>query len=722
MCGIHTPYPILFTTQMNYATIEKQDEFAIVWLDQEGEKVNKVSPELIHAFDTIFKEIDADSSIKAIILASKKKDFIAGADIEMFQKVTKKGDFEPVTRRGHDSLNKLEQSKKPIIAAIHGSCMGAGLEIALACHGRVVADEGTVLALPEVKLGLLPGGGGTQRLPRLIGIQKALDIMLTGKNVYGRPALKMGLADRITNKAQLIDAAKFLARDILSGKFQRNRKKPMLELALEGNSIGRGILFKKAKEMLLRQTRGNYPAAERILECVEIGMNQGIKKGFDAEAVKFEELILTNASRQLINIFFAMTEMKKNPWKDKVRKVNTLGMLGAGFMGAGIAEVSAAKGITVLLKDLNDEAVAKGKKGVWDNYYKKVKRKAIKQTEAEDLLNRIIGTTTYDNFDKVDVIIEAVLEDMELKKKVIQETEKFIRPDTIFASNTSALPITAIAEASSRPENVIGMHYFSPVPKMPLLEIIITDKTADWVTATCLDLGIKQGKTCIVVKDGPGFYTTRILSPFMNEALLMLEEGADALQLDEVMKDYGFPVGPITLMDEVGIDVGAHIYKGKMSQDFIKTRPGVKISDAMVRLYDAGFKGRKNKKGFYLYDEKGKKMHGKINPEMYKHFGGENRKKFDRTEIQQRMGMIMMNEAAMCLQEGILLSARDGDMGAVFGLGFPPFSGGPFRMMDTMGLANVEKIMTDLSSKHGQRFTPAAIISEKSKAGKGFHA
>lgn len=707
---------------MKYAYIEKQEEFAIVWLDQEGEKVNKVSPEMIHAFEEIFKSIDNDPAIKAVILASRKKDFIAGADIEMFEKVTKKGDFEPITRRGHESLNRIEKSTKPIIAAIHGSCMGAGLEIALACSGRVVADEGAVLALPEVKLGLLPGGGGTQRLPRLVGIQKALDMMLTGKNIYGRQAYKMGLADRITNKAQLVDAAKFLARDILKGNFKRNRKRSIAETMLEETSVGRSILFKKAKELTLRQTKGNYPAAERIIECVEIGMNKGLKAGYDAEAVKFEQLILTDVSRQLIRIFFAMTEMKKNPMKDKVHSYERMAMLGAGFMGSGIAEVSAAKGVEVLLKDINEEYVAKGKKSIWDGYAKKVKKRIITLPEAEAVINRITGTTDFTNFDKVDIVIEAVLEDLELKKKVIREVEAVTRPECIFASNTSALPIKAIAAASSRPQQVIGMHYFSPVPKMPLLEIIVTDQTADWVTATCLELGIRQGKTCIVVKDGPGFYTTRILSPFLNEALLLLDEGADALQIDEVMKSYGFPVGPITLVDEVGIDVGAHIFKGEMTQNFIKTRKDAKISDGMVRMFEkGGFKGRKNKKGFYLYDENGKKIRGKINPEAYAFFGGENRMKFDSNEIQERMGMVMMNEAAMCLEEGILLSARDGDIGAVFGLGFPPFSGGPFRKMDYMGLSEVEKTMRKLQSKHGARFEPAKIISALAAEGKKFH-
>ncbi len=704
-----------------YAEIEKRGDIAILWLDQQGEKINKISPELIDVFTKLFEEVENDSSVKAAILISRKKDFIAGADIEAFQKVKKPGDFAPVTRKGHEGLNKIAASKKPVVAAIHGACLGAGLEIALACHARICADEGTTLALPEVQLGLLPGGGGTQRLPRLVGIQKALDMMLTGKNIYARPALKMGLVDRMTQKSELLNGAISLAQELIRKPLVRKRKKTLVDRLLEDNPIGRNLIFKKAKEMVDRQTQGNYPAPYKILECVQIGMNQGEKAGYEAEVIKFEELVLSPESAQLINIFFAMTEMKKNPMAAQVKPINRMAMLGAGFMGAGIAEVTAVKNIPVILKDIKDEFVANGKKTIWDNLYKKVKRKSMKRTDADAVIGRVWGQTDYTGFQHCDVVIEAVLEDIKVKQNVLAEVEANTKDTCIFASNTSSLPITKIAATAKRPENVIGMHYFSPVPKMPLLEIIITDKTADWVTATCLELGIKQGKTCIVVKDGPGFYTTRILAPYTNEALLILDEGGDALQIDKALKKFGFPVGPITLMDEVGIDVGAHIMKGELTTEFAMKREGAKISQGIKRLYEAGFKGRKNKKGFYKYDEKGKKLSGQIDPEMYNHFGGPNRKKFDDQEIQQRMAMLMVNEAAQCLQEGILFSPRDGDMGAVFGLGFAPFTGGPFRYLDSLGAQKAVDIMNALKDKHGLRFKPADIIVEKAKSGKKFY-
>lgn len=704
-----------------YVTVEKQDGFAIVWLDQKGEKVNKISADMVGTFEGLMEDIENDPEVKAVIMISKKKDFIAGADIEGFQKVEKEGDFKPFTRKGHEILARIENSKKPIVAGIHGACLGAGLEIALACHARVAADEGTVMALPEVQLGLLPGGGGTQRLPRLIGIQKALNMMLTGRNVYAYPAKKMGLVDMVTARSEVLNAAKHLAKQMLAKKFERKDKRAFAEKFLEGNPITRNIIFNKAKEMVDRQTQGNYPAPYKIMECVKIGMNEGQAKGYQAEVDKFEELILTPQSRQLINIFFNMTDKKKNPMKDIAKETKVMAMLGTGFMGAGIAEVSANKGVRVLFKDIKDEAVAKGKKTIWDNLYKKVKKKAIKRVEADEVINLVHGQTNYEGFSHADMVIEAVLEDINVKHKVLQEVEAVTKDDCIFASNTSSLPITEIAKASKRPETVIGMHYFSPVPKMPLLEIIVTDQTADWVTATCFELGIRQGKTCIVVKDGPGFYTTRILAPYTNEALLLMEEGADALQIDRALKKFGFPVGPITLMDEVGIDVGAHITKGELTQEFVKNREGAKISQAIVKMYEAGYHGRKNKKGFYQYDENGKKISGKINQDIYQFFGGGERKKFTDEELQQRMGMAMVNEALLCLQEGILSSAQDGDIGAVFGLGFPPFRGGPFRYVDTLGAKQAVEIMETLATTHGARFKPAQILKDKAGKGEGFY-
>ncbi len=703
------------------ATIEKRDNgVAIVWLDQQNEKINKVSLEFVEGIDKIFQDLENDNSVKAAVIISKKKDWIAGADIEMFGKVKQKGDFIQFTRNGHVSLGKMEKGKKPVVAAINGACLGAGTEIALACHGRIVSDDkSTHFALPEVMLGLLPGGGGTQRLPRLIGIQKALDMMLTGKKIYARKAKSIGLADKITNKESLLNAAIDFALQLASKPLVREDKRTFVEKLLESNPVTRGIVYKKAKEMVMKQTQGNYPAPLRILECVQIGMEEGMEKGLDAEAVKFEELILTNESRQLIRIFFNMTEKKKNPYAaDLIKSTDNIAMIGAGFMGAGIAQVSAVDGINVLLKDIKEETLQQAKQTIWADLYKKVKRKNMSQPEAEEIVNRVQSKLDYTGFDKVDIIVEAVFEEIKLKQRILADCETATGAHTIFASNTSALPISHVAEKAARPENVIGMHYFSPVPKMPLLEIIKTPKTADWVTATCFELGIRQGKTCIVVNDGPGFYTTRILAPYMNECFLLIEEGCEAGLIDKAMKMWGFPVGPITLQDEVGIDVGAHIMKGELAE-MAKLREGARTSDAILKMFADGYHGKKNKRGMYKYDEKGKKRG--INEDIYKYFGNPTRKEFTIETIQNRMGMMFLNECLHCLEENIIESPSDGDVGAVFGLGFPPFTGGPFRYLDHQGADKVIALMEDLSAKYGVRFKPAQILKEYAKEGKKFH-
>ena len=703
------------------ATIEKRDNgVAIVWLDQQNEKINKVSLDFVEGIDKIFQDLENDNSVKAAVIISKKKDWIAGADIEMFGKVKQKGDFIQFTRNGHVSLGKMEKGKKPVVAAINGACLGAGTEIALACHGRIVSDDkSTHFALPEVMLGLLPGGGGTQRLPRLIGIQKALDMMLTGKKIYARKAKSIGLADKITNKESLLNAAIDFALQLASKPLVREDKRTFVEKLLESNPVTRGIVYKKAKEMVMKQTQGNYPAPLRILECVQIGMEEGMEKGLDAEAVKFEELILTNESRQLIRIFFNMTEKKKNPYAaDLIKSTDNIAMIGAGFMGAGIAQVSAVDGINVLLKDIKEETLQQAKQTIWADLYKKVKRKNMSQPEAEEIVNRVQSKLDYTGFDKVDIIVEAVFEEIKLKQRILADCETATGAHTIFASNTSALPISHVAEKAARPENVIGMHYFSPVPKMPLLEIIKTPKTADWVTATCFELGIRQGKTCIVVNDGPGFYTTRILAPYMNECFLLIEEGCEAGLIDKAMKMWGFPVGPITLQDEVGIDVGAHIMKGELAE-MAKLREGARTSDAILKMFADGYHGKKNKRGMYKYDEKGKKRG--INEDIYKYFGNPTRKEFTIETIQNRMGMMFLNECLHCLEENIIESPSDGDVGAVFGLGFPPFTGGPFRYLDHQGADKVIALMEDLSAKYGVRFKPAQILKEYAKEGKKFH-
>lgn len=705
----------------NVATIEKRNGVAIVWLDQPNEKVNKVSLDFVEGIDKLFQDLENDPEVKAAVIISKKKDWIAGADIDMFKQVKKKGDFIQFTRNGHQSLNRLATSKKPVVAAVNGACLGAGTEIALACHGRMVTDDkSTHFALPEVMLGLLPGGGGTQRLPRLIGVQKALDMMLTGKKIYASKAIKIGLADKITSKDKLLDDAIQFALQLAKAPLKRADKRELMEKVLESNSLTRGIIYRKAKEMVMKQTQGNYPAPLKILECVEIGMEEGMDKGLEAEAVKFEELILTNESRQLVNIFFNMTEKKKNPYQGKaeIKPLNTIAMVGAGFMGEGITEVSVMDGINVVLKDIKQETLDSAKQAIQKAVDKKVERKSMTRAEADAVMNRVKPTLDYKGFEQVDVVVEAVFEEIKLKQRIVADCEAATRPDAIFASNTSALSISHIAEKATRPENVIGMHYFSPVPKMPLLEIIKTPKTADWVTATCYELGVRQGKTCIVVNDGPGFYTTRILAPYMNECFLLIEEGCEAGLIDKAMKKWGFPVGPVKLQDEVGIDVGAHIMSGELVE-YAKQREGARTTDAIIKMFKDGYHGKKNKKGFYKYDDKGKKQG--INENIYQYFGNPKRKEFTTETIQHRMGMMMVNEALYCMQDGILESATDGDVGAVFGLGFPPFTGGPFRYIDHVGADKVLAIMDDLASKYGARFRPAQILRDKAAKGEKFY-
>ncbi|HKK46007.1 MAG TPA: 3-hydroxyacyl-CoA dehydrogenase NAD-binding domain-containing protein, partial [Balneolaceae bacterium] len=572
---------------------------------------------------------------------------------------------------------------------------------------------------PEVQLGLLPGGGGTQRLPRLIGIQNALTYLLTGKNIYPHKAHRLGLVDELTHKDAILTAAKTAVRKINAGHFERKDKRPMLHQLMEGLSPLRKIIYSQARKRAQSNIKGNYPAPLKIIDCVEEGYKNGMQAGLELESISFGQLAATPESKALVNLFFAMQSAKKNPMKDLVREVQKIGVLGAGLMGSGIADVSVNNEYRVLLKDQNIEQASKGKKNIWQNLNEKYSKHIISSFERDRVASLVTPTADYKGFQNVDLIIEAVFEDLDLKQNILKEIDEVIPDDCIYASNTSSLPIHKIAEASSHPEQVVGMHYFSPVPKMPLMEVITTDKTADWVTATARQVGIRQGKHVIVVNDGPGFYTTRILAPFMNEALMLLEEGIAIEKLDDYMKQFGFPVGPAALFDEVGIDVAAHITE--VLGDLFAER-GVHPSTKPTELFDAGYKGRKNKKGFYKYEEKGSgKKKKNPNSEIYQYFEGNGQASLDKETVQQRMVLTMVNEAAFCLQENILHTPTDGNLGAVLGLGFPPFLGGPFRYVDREGAETIVDRLKRFEEQHGPRFKAADILKDHAKTGKKFH-
>lgn len=693
----------------NILSLEKDNGVAVIWMDDPDDKMNTLKASLMEELRDMLDVVEKDTSIKALVLTSKKEHcFIAGADINMFQDYPESDEAKRRAGEAHDLYKRLGNLRVPTVAAVRGVALGGGLETAMACNYRICADDNkTFFGLPEVKLGLLPGLGGTQRLPALVGLQASLDMLLTGKNVYPRKAKKLGLVDATMHREGLVEAAKKFALEKASKPGRKPRKRSLLDKFLE-SPLGRGIVFNTARKTVMKQTAGNYPAPFKILECVKQGWGGRLDTGIRTEIENFDFLVRSPESQALVSLFFGMNDSKKNPLKDQARDVKTMGILGAGLMGAGIAEVSVQKDYNVLLKDISAEALGRGEKSIYDSFSKKVKRRIMTPFQRDQLLSKVAGTTNDGDLAKADIIIEAVFEDLNLKRRILADMEANTPEHCIFATNTSAIPIGKIAEGCKRPGQVIGMHYFSPVPKMPLLEIIVTDQTEDWVTSTAVEVGIRQGKTVIVVGDGPGFYTTRILAPLMNEAVILLTEGADIKDIDKAMFQFGFPVGPVKLMDEVGIDVGAHV--GETFEPMLVAR-GVEQENVVQKLYDAGYYGRKNGKGFYRYDVK--KGSGKIvNEEIYSFFGGPNRKKVAFDEISERLSLAMINEAAFCLQEGILRTPTDGDLGAILGLGFPPFLGGPFRYMDKIGVDTVLEKFDKWQAAKGPRFKPAAILND----------
>ena len=638
-------------------------------------------------------------------------------------------------------MARLEElgKRKPIVAAIHGAALGGGLEVALACTYRIATDDRrTQLGQPEVQLGLIPGAGGTQRLPRLIGIAEALDLILTGKSVRASKARRLGLVDEVVPRPILLDVARRRAAELASGALRPDRSRIHLgggvprvlkeiadpevlqAVALEDNPIGRRILFQQARKTLRRKTRGHYPAPEKALEAVRIGIEQGMEEGLRAEAERFGELVVSEVSRRLVEIFFATTALKKDTGVDdpsvKPDPVEKVGMIGAGLMGAGIAYVTAGAGIPVRLKDKDDAALARGLRQIAGILDERVKRRRLTPQERDEKLAIITGTTDWSGFKTCDVIIEAVFEDLRVKQETLREAEREA-PSAIFASNTSSIPIARIAEPSARPENVVGMHFFSPVDKMPLLEVVRAPRTSAQTVAAAVGLGKRIGKTVIVVKDGPGFYTSRILAPYMNEASFILIEGAAVEDIDAALADFGFPVGPLQLLDEVGIDVGAKV--AHIMSDAFGER--MKPPEGFDKLVQDGRLGRKAKKGFYLYEDTKEKGPKKVDPTVYELLpGGRKRSSPPRDEIAERCVLQMVNEAAHCLGEQILRSARDGDIGAIFGLGWPPFRGGPFRYADSLGAEHLVQRLASYQDRLGVRFTPAPMLAQLARSGGKF--
>ena len=705
-----------------------EDGIAVVTIDLPGESQNTLKAAFITEAHALLDRLEQDSAVQGVVFISGKPgSFIAGADINMLQACRTAAEATELSKAGQRFFDRLANFKVPMVAAIDGACLGGGLELALACHGRICTDQPkTALGLPEVMLGVLPGSGGTQRLPRLIGIPAALDLMLTGKHLNAQKARRLGLVDDVAPATILLPSAIALAKKLRSTRPVRNNAslfsvKGLTKLALEDNPLGRRILFQQAREQVLGKTRGHYPAPLRIIDCVEIGASRGLKKGLEAEALGFGELAVTPQARQLMHLYFATTALKKDSGvadaRVQPRPVRKVGVLGAGLMGAGIAYVTANKArVPVRLKDKEAAGLNRGMAYLDRLLQKRLKRRSITSFEAGLERHRVMPTLDFSGFHNVELVIEAVFEDLPLKHRMIADVEAHCPATTIFATNTSSIPITQIAAAAQRPENVIGMHYFSPVEKMPLLEVITTPQTAPEVIATTVDFGRKQGKTVIVVQDGAGFYVNRILAPYMNESGYLLAEGVAIDAIDQALVQFGFPVGPLTLLDEVGIDVGSKVGP-ILHQAFGERMKAAGVADRL--LADSRY-GRKSKKGFYRYEgvKKGEKP---VDKTVYGVLGVSGAKAMDAQEIVERCVLLMLNEAARCWDEGVIRSARDGDIGAVFGIGFPPFLGGPFRYADSLGIAELLAKLEHYRQRLGERFAPAEILVRMARENRTFH-
>jgi len=688
-----------------------EERGATIVVDQPGSKVNVMNVVFIEAFTDAVGRLEPD--LKGVILKSGKSgQFVAGADLKQLLQASTPQEPSDTVRRLHRALNRLEGLPYPSVAAINGPALGGGLELALACDYRVCAETGEpILGSPEVQLGLIPAGGACQRLPRLIGLSRALGLILEGKRFNPRRGKKYGVVDEVVHPAVLTESAcAWLAK----GKRNDHPKWSRLDTAAERWPLLRSLIYRQAARGIKQKTRGQYPAPIRALDAVRAGQEQGFGAGLAAEAVAFGDLATGAVARNLIGLFLSTEDLKREQraFSEGAMAVDHIGVVGGGFMGAGIAQAAAVAGCTVRVRDIKPEQVARGIKTARDVTLNAARKGRFSRQEAQDIVSRLSGATEYSGFRRAQLVIEAVFEDLGVKRTVISELEDALAPDAIIASNTSSLPIGGLAAHARHPGRILGMHFFSPVHKMPLLEIIQAESTSREAVATAVEVGRRMGKTVIVVQDGPGFYTTRVLGFMMQEAGHLFEQGASIESIDKALVSFGFPVGPLALTDEVGIDVAAHV-SGILGHAF-----GERFTPfgAVTEMAQAGLLGRKSKAGFYDYGGRRKKP----NPAVYR-LREAPETPFPAELIQRRLVLLLVNEAVRCLEEGVLASPRDGDVGAVLGFGFPPFLGGPFRYADAMGIQTVMTQLGQMQYAYGARYTPAPLLERMAKRGQRFY-
>jgi 3-hydroxyacyl-CoA dehydrogenase/enoyl-CoA hydratase/3-hydroxybutyryl-CoA epimerase len=699
-------------------TFETKNEIAYVGFGKfETKSMTTLTKETLEELVWVVKELsemDKKKLIKAAIFFSHKKGvFLAGVDVTVINGLQTEADAIRGVEAGQNVYNNIQDLKIPTAALVDGICLGGGLELSLACKKIFVSDSSkTALGLPEVMLGVLPGFGGTYRLPRKVGLTTALDMILTGKQIKSKPALKMGLADAILPAERMLELAPSYL--FMNTKKAKSFKENFVASASE-TFIARKIIFQKAKEKVLESTKGFYPAPLKILEVLESAYGKNRTQYLSIEAQAFATLCQTKESKNLQHVFFLTDESKKLANKDSIPAVEKSAVLGAGVMGGGIAWLLANNNQAPIMKDLTQVALELGLKQASNNFSSALKRKKMTQDDFERKMRSIETVTSFAGFLSVDLVIEAVVENMDIKKKVLAELESEVRDDTLITTNSSSLSITEMSRALKNSKRFAGLHFFNPVHKMPLVEIIkhpgVDSQVIDQLYKWTLDVK----KTPIVVNDGPGFLVNRILAPFLNEAAYLLSEGVSLQDLDQAALNFGMPMGPCRLMDEIGLDVCTKV--GHIMQDGLGAR--AHAHDLSQKLYEAKLFGKKNGQGFYLYDEKGKSKGPNM---MAEALLPAKKIKMDEATIIARLIYPMVNEASYCLQDKIAEKAATVDIGVIYGLGFAPFRGGVLKFADDVGLENILADLDRFSSEFNpERFKASPFLRDMVKNNKKFY-
>jgi 3-hydroxyacyl-CoA dehydrogenase/enoyl-CoA hydratase/3-hydroxybutyryl-CoA epimerase len=684
-------------------SIEREGDLAILWFDLPGEKVNKFSSTVVQEFARVVDELERSTDIKRVVVASRKSVFIAGADITEFTKMVSPEQGREYVRLGQQAFHRFSKLPQTTVAAINGACLGGGCELALSCDYRVMADSPkATIGLPETKLGIFPAWGGTTKLPRLIGLPAALDMILNGKAVDAKRAKRMNLVDEAVPPSILLDVAKDFATR------KKRRGGTAMKFYVEGNPLARNVIFGQARKTVLKLTHGNYPAPLKVIEVMKEGMSGGVDRGLAKEVDEVIPLVSGDVAQNLVRLFFLMEDSKKDPFAAKPHEVEQAGVLGAGVMGGGIAQIIADKtDANVRMRDINWQAIAGGMKAAAKVWKRKVDARRMKRGEMQRKLSRITAATDWSGFSRMDVVVEAVVESVAIKRQVLAEFEAIEKPGAIFATNTSTIPITQIAAEAKHPENVVGMHFFNPVDRMPLVEVIRGAKTSDAAMVTVANFARKLGKTVVYCNDGPGFVVNRILGPYMNESGFLLEEGNSIESLDKAMVDFGMPMGPMALLDEVGIDVASKV--AVILGDAFGAR--MERSTVVEKLYKDGRYGKKNGKGLYVY--KDGKRQGPDSSVSSPHPA-------DARAVVERMTLAMINEAALILDEKIVATAGELDLAMIMGTGFPPFRGGLLRYADSLGLPYILARLDELT-RLGARFVATEPLRKLAESGRKFY-